>query len=139
MARAIFAILLVGGLVTLGFMLDAGEPDKLWWWAGFLPFAGWALVPYAALALVAHRLRSSRRSLWVLLVAAAVLSGSAAALLYQAFVTNIDAQSGIVFVILPLWQLIGCVPFLLLSLSLRPQPNSEFYELDWPEDPPSEA
>ena len=80
MARAIFAVLVAGGLVTLGFMLDAGEPDKLWWWSGFVPFAGWALVPYAAAALSAQRLRSSRRSLWVLLVAAALLSGSAAAL-----------------------------------------------------------
>ncbi len=82
--------------------------------------------------------RSSRRSLWVLLLAAALVSSSSAALLYRAFVTHLDAQSGIVFLSLPFWQLIGFVPFLLLALLLRSQPDSEVYELDWPEGPPSE-
>jgi hypothetical protein len=117
--RATFSLLVVGALVTLGFMLGAGEPVKPLWWVGFLPFGIWALVPYGALAWFTRRCRVSRSSQWVLLVAALLLSGVSSALLYQAFAVELDPQSGIVFVFLPVWQLLGLSPGLFVAWTLR--------------------
>jgi len=90
----------------MGFMLYAGQPEHPGWWLGVLPFVLWSLIPYALLAWTAARVRDSRRSLWVLLVASVLLTGGSGVLLYQAFVARPDAQSGLVFLFLPVWQVV---------------------------------
>jgi hypothetical protein len=122
--RVTLGVLATGAVVTLGFMLDAGEPGASGWWLLFLGFGAWALLPYGVVALVAIRLGSSLASLRVLLAAALLLTGASSLLLYQAFVVDLDPQSGIVFVFLPVWQLVGLAPFLLLAGWLRSRGQS---------------
>ncbi len=117
--KMLVVVLALGILLTWGFMIAAGTPSRLWWWAVSVPFATWVAVPYAVVLAAGMRLRSAAPSLWVLLVVAALLSLSAAFLLYQVFVVHLDAQSGIVFVFLPGWQLLGIVPLLFLARFLH--------------------
>ena len=115
LTRSIYFLLLTGALVTLGCLAYAGDPQQPSWWV-FLPlFGAWTLFPYAAVGAAARHYPASRGSLVTLAFAAALLSGFGTVVLYIAFVAQPDAQSGIVLVVLPLWQLVGLLPFLLLS------------------------
>lgn len=113
--RTIILIVLMGVLITWGFMVQAGEPENWWWWPLFLPFAAWAAVPYAAAAFASYHFRKVVPALWLLLLAGALLSLSATYLLYEAFVAHPDAQSGIVFIFLPVCQLLGLAPFVIAA------------------------
>lgn len=116
LTRATYVTLLAGASATLGFMAYAGaEPAGLAWWLSLLPFAAWALLPYALLAAAAHRRPANLASRSVVCAAAALLSGFSILVLYSAFVTHLDPQSAVVFVFLPLWQLIGLLPLLVVS------------------------
>ena len=119
--RSTSLVLLLGFLTTLGFMVYAGEPSNPWWWLLFVPFAAWAGGPYVAVALVARRPSSSRASRLIALLTAIGLTAFGAYSLFTAFVTHLDAQSGIVFVFLPLYQLIGVFPMVLIAQSLTPR------------------
>jgi SNF family Na+-dependent transporter len=121
LVRIAQVLLFVGAATTLGFMGYAGEPTSALWWLLSLPFAAWTLLPYALVASEARRHASNRGSLSLLGLAAALLSGSSIVLLYLAFVAQPDAQSGLVLVFLPLWQLVAMLPFLGVSrLLARP-------------------
>lgn len=117
--RGIDGALLVGVLVTMGFMLYAGEPTHLDWWLGFLFFGLWAFIPYFVVASMARRVSMSQPSLWVLLVAALLLTAGSSIVLYMSFIAQPDPQSGVVFVFLPMSQLVALVPFLLVAFLLR--------------------
>jgi hypothetical protein len=104
--------LILGFLTSIAFMIHAGEPRILSWWLLFFPFAAWTLVPYALVVQAARRQPASRSSQTVLLFAAAALLAFGSFTLYEAFVAHLDAQSGIVFVFLPLYELVGLVPLL---------------------------
>ena len=116
--RIVYALLLVGAVVSLGFLARAGDTTQPSWWF-FLPlFGAWVIFPYAAVAIVVRWRPATPASHATLCLAAALLSGFGILSLYSAFVTHLDPQSGIVLVFLPLWQLIGLTPFLLLSRHL---------------------
>ena len=117
--RGINGALLVGVLVTVGFMLYAGEPGHLDWWLGFFFFGLWAFVPYFVVAYMTHRFSTSQRSLWVLLPAALLLTAGSSVVLYISFIAQPDPQSGVVFVFLPMVQLVALVPFLAVAFLLR--------------------
>ena len=95
-------------------MLHAGSPGQPSWWLGFVLFGAWALVPYGVCAAAGRRVSGGREGL-VWLGASVLLTGASAAILYDAFVARPDAQSGLVFVFLPLWQLVGLAPFALVA------------------------
>lgn len=115
MLRAALGLLVLGVVVTIGFMLHAGEPAKPTWWLFLLPFAAWALAPYLLVAVLAFRLHAQGGAAAVLALAALLLAGSSALLLWLAFVAEPDPQSGLVFVVLPFWQLAAAVPLGLLA------------------------
>ena len=121
--HTIQGVLIAGGSATLGFMLYAGEPSRPLWWLAFAVFATWGLIPFACVAAVARRFADSRGSLRVLLLAAVLLSIGNAFLLYEAFVAQPDAQSGLVFIFLPMWQLVALIPFLAIARALRSPGN----------------
>ncbi len=108
-----------GALGTWTFMVYAGQPDDWSWLLFFLPFAAWAAIPFAVIAFASRRARTIPAALRVLFVATLILTFGSMYLLYTAFVTSPDAQSGIVFVFLPIWQMVGLMPFLLVSRLLR--------------------
>lgn len=109
--RCAEAALLCGGAVVVGFMIFSGEPSAPLWWLGFVLFAIWGLVPFVVAKRVVDRHAAHERALWVLLSAAIVLGAGTFAILRDAFVVHPDAQSGILFVLLPAWQLIALIPF----------------------------
>jgi hypothetical protein len=116
--RIVLSLLGVGVLVTVAFMFHAGEPRRPTWWLGFIPFVAWALLPYGLVGLLASRLRASSRSIDVLAAAASLLSLSSSYLLYLGFVAETDAQSGLLFLFVPLWQLVALVPVAWLANTL---------------------
>ncbi|MFE4106228.1 hypothetical protein [Almyronema epifaneia] len=117
-------ILAAGMFVTLGFMLQASEPGQWGTWAFLLPFLAWAIAPYLAVIAAIRRFRASFNSLLTLLVAASLLTLSSTALLYDAFVSRPDAQSGLVFLVLPVYQWIGLSLFLIVARRWQRQASS---------------
>jgi hypothetical protein len=117
--RAIHVLAAAGGCATLAFMVHAGRPSGAGWWIGALPFLAWGLAPFAALSLGARALRASRRALGALLAGAAIVAAATAFALVDAFVVHPDAQSGVAFLFLPVWQLLGLAPFLAAGGALR--------------------
>ncbi|MBW2281954.1 MAG: hypothetical protein JRG82_14545 [Deltaproteobacteria bacterium] len=116
--RTAFGVLAAGACITLGFMVYAGSPDEPGWWLGFLPFGAWGVLPFAGVAW-SVRIRRDGPGATLLLVGAVLLTSASTFLLYQAFVAEPDAQSGIVFVFLPVWQILAMLPFVLGAQSLR--------------------
>jgi len=111
-----YALFAAGALITLGFMVYAGRPSSLEWVVGVAPFAIWALAPFAGGALVCRVVRSSSRALGIVAAAAGLLAGVTAVLLHRVIVVEADAQSGLVFLFLPLWQSLGLAPFVGFAL-----------------------
>lgn len=116
--RSIQAALACGAAAVVGFMIFAGEPAQPLWWLGFLLFAAWGLVPFAIVYRFAQRNAASERALWVMLTAATFLAAGGFFVLRDAFLLHPDAQSGILFVVLPVWQSIALIPFLAVARRL---------------------
>ncbi|MDH4030083.1 MAG: hypothetical protein OEU49_04465 [Chromatiales bacterium] len=112
MRRATLAVLICGFLTTLGFMFHAGEPQRLSWWPLFVPFAAWAGVPYALVYAASRRGPATTASHAVVFLSALAVSGFSALMLYQAFIAHPDAQSGIVLLFIPFYQVLGLLPLL---------------------------
>lgn len=124
LTRLSYATIAIGIVVTLWFMLRAGTGNSVGQWLLAIPFAVWVAVPYAIAGVAVRWLRGSPRSQAVLLFTAIVLTSTAIFLLYQSFVASgVDAQSALVFVFLPLWQVIGLAPFLFVAFLLRRRNN----------------
>ncbi|MBE9030288.1 hypothetical protein IQ266_11150 [filamentous cyanobacterium LEGE 11480] len=109
-----YAILAAGTLINIGFMLYAGEPDQLWWWPFFIALATWSLFPYGTVITVFYWLRQKPKSQLLLTLAAVLLTGSTAFLLHESLIANPDPQSGLVFVVLPVYQWIAILPLMVI-------------------------
>jgi hypothetical protein len=114
--RVAYALFAVGSLITLGFMVYAGRPSSLGWFVGIAPFAIWVMAPFAGGAVVCRAVRSSPRSLAIVSVAAGLLACGTAVLLYHGLVVAPDAQGGLLFLFLPLWQALALTPFVVIAL-----------------------
>ena len=119
-----FAILGAGSLLTLGFIIWDGEPRDPDWWVGVVTFGFWSLIPYALLGTLTHFFRGSTKSLVALLAGSAIIGFFALYVLVVAFVISPDAQSALVFLFLPFWQLVFSSPFSLVALLLRRQTSA---------------
>lgn len=115
MKRATLAVLTGGFLISLGFMFYAGEPGRGSWWPLFVPFAAWAGLPYALIYAVSRRGPATRASSAVVLLSALAVSGFGALMLYEAFIAHPDAQSGIVLIFIPFYQVLGLLPLLWIA------------------------
>ncbi|MFQ5546786.1 MAG: hypothetical protein ACE5FV_00730 [Woeseia sp.] len=113
--RTAYVVLVVGAITTLVFTIYAARPAGLSQWLFFIAVAGWGLLPYALVGLTIRWLPASKGSGIVLCMAAVLLSAFGAFGLYQSFVVHLDPQSAIVLIFLPLWQLLGLMPFLCMS------------------------
>jgi hypothetical protein len=92
------AILALGALGT-GLMVDraaSGSPDAL-------PFAAWALGPYAGYALLVFG--AERPAAASLGAVAGTLFGTFA--YYDGFFVHVGAQNALLFLFIPLWQWVG--------------------------------
>jgi hypothetical protein len=115
MELVIDSFLYVGVVLSLVVMIYAGEPHRLYWWPMFLIASAWVLLPYAIVWQEARRRMAQPGPRVVLLVAAIALTVFSAIVLYGAFIAHPDPQSGLVFIFIPLYQLLGLVPFFILA------------------------
>ncbi len=118
-------MLVLGVCTVLGLMLHAGNPSDPSWWPGFLAFATWGLLPFLVFAEFAARLSHSRLSMFALFAGALVVTIGTASLLYESFVANTDAQNGIIFIILPLYQLAAMALFVAAAWGLSFRETSD--------------
>lgn len=129
LTAAVFALLAAGMLVTLGMMIYAAQPwgdnyayQSLAGYLGLLLFMGWCLSPYVALMVAAAWLGTSRRGRWLVAMAALVTTAVGLWAITDAVVIHTDAQSGLIFVVLPLYQWLVVVLVLALGFWLTRKP-----------------
>ena len=105
--------LLTIGTVTalLALMLHVGEPARLDWWLGAIPFAFWIIGP-AVTAYVCARNYADRLWFTYVMMAYLVLSAAvSAASYYQAFFVSTRSTSALIMVVMPFfqWMALACV------------------------------
>ncbi len=114
--QSIRIIFILSLLYNAFFMLWAGEPGRLGWWPLSLAFYAWAGLPFLVILGFSRLRKEHVPSLVILLIHILLLSGGGFYLLWQAFFVCLDPQVGIVFVMLPLYQLGGAVIGILAAL-----------------------
>lgn len=111
-ARVTYAVAAAGVIVTTVLMLYASEPWNvdLGRWAMILPFAVLALSPYLVIARLARRLAHDVVKSRALLAVAILVTAPAIFFYVMGFLVEPDAQSGLLFVFLPIYQfLVGAL------------------------------
>jgi hypothetical protein len=115
---SVFWGLLAGALTTLAFELHAGQPSRLEWWLGGIPFTVWVLAPFGVLGLTA-RSRSLGEVSLAILLAASVLLMAVSVITYNPAVMRSSSTAGLVFLFVPMLELIGLIPFVIIALVLK--------------------
>ncbi|MBX7542089.1 hypothetical protein [Qipengyuania sphaerica] len=92
-------ILAIYALATLGLMMDAGEPDQLWWWPLALLFLLWAVAPIALLCITQGHVTAKG------IAALAIAAFGLWAFVQTMYIAAPDAQGGLIFLFAPLLQL----------------------------------
>lgn len=99
------AIAILGGLLTAGFAVYAARGAE----SGSLPFLAvailWAVSPYAVLVVLARRASSRRYWPAVLAVSAFAVLAFGLYFFWLGFFAQPDAQSGLLFIFVPFYQL----------------------------------
>ena len=116
-----YAVLGLAILFTAGVQLNAGQPWRQppWFWLGFLGSMCWGLLPYALLINQVRFLRKREghvASISLLLAIGVFITAYAVWTLVQAFFIHLDAQSGIVLIVVPGGQLLIC--FIAIALAM---------------------
>lgn len=99
-------VTLFGSIVTLGFLLPLFSPRHSDVWAVAAFALLWTLLPFGVLA-AATRLRSLGNASLSLLLAAALLFSAFSFLAYNEDVLRSSSTAGLVFIFIPLWELVG--------------------------------
>jgi len=105
--RAITLVMLgLAGAVTFGLAvyLGGGSMDLI----GFA-FAVWALLPYGPLAVMAFVRRKSVGHAVTVFVGTLLIAGFGLVGYYEGFFASLDAQGGLLFIFVPIWQWVGSV------------------------------
>lgn len=106
--RALFlarAVIFGAALASVGVMLSVADLDDPIAGVLALGFAAWVAAPYLLLFHASLRSRVDRLAAWLLLLAAVALAAFGITIYYDAMYVHLDPQSGIVFFVIPLWQL----------------------------------
>lgn len=120
-------VLLAGGaLATVGMMIYAAQPwgDNYAYqsFAGYLSlllFMGWAISPYFALMVTTVWLVEPGAGRWMVLAGALLITVFGAWLTIEAIIIRPDAQGGLVFIFLPLYQWLVVAVIVLVGLWLK--------------------
>jgi hypothetical protein len=101
-------IALMMSIATVGLLLKAADLS-----AGLVLFLvlvlAWCVSPYALLALALRRPWMSTEAVLVAFATTIAVSGFAMYIYTVAFFVKPDAQSGLVFLFIPLWQWVGAL------------------------------
>ena len=106
---ALAAVVALYAVGTGGITIYVGEPTKLWWWLLEVPFFLWIVAPMAAPLLVPFKS-------WFLTVSVTAMAGySFYVYLSAMFGPGARSTSALVFIFLPIYQLLGV--FVLIALA----------------------
>jgi hypothetical protein len=97
----------VAALASIGLMLSVADFEGPFGRVLALLFAGWVGAPYLLLFHASLRPRIDRLAAWLLLLCSLVVGVLGIATYYDAMYVHLDPQSGIVFFVIPIWQLAG--------------------------------
>ncbi len=100
-----FAVLILGVVITISIMVHAARGCGFLLSLVTLVFAAWAMIPYVVL-FHSSRLQTSFKVSWFILLSALGIVGLGVYIYIDAFFIHIDPQSGLVFIFVPLYQLI---------------------------------
>jgi hypothetical protein len=117
--RLVKLISIAAGLGTLAIMLYSSDPGS---WAlvpALMLFGLWALLPYALLYTFARRIKGVRRGPLALLAVALVTSALGLAIYIDGFFIAPDPQSGLLFIFIPVYQLVVAGVLGGLSMTIR--------------------
>lgn len=97
-------ILLAGLSANAYFMLTNGHPGRILWWPLALVFYAWTSLPFVAIEGAVRYGGNTPVSRVILFLTALIVSLGGIFILVQAFIVHLDAQSALVFVIVPFYQ-----------------------------------
>ncbi len=100
-----FVVLVVAVIITISIIVRAADWATLLLIPVLLGFSAWAMVPYLVLFFSA-RLPTSSKVSWVVFCATLVIVCMGVFIYIDAFFVHLDPQSGLVFIFVPLYQLI---------------------------------
>lgn len=114
---ATFALCVFGSLFTLGMMVYAGQGWRqgAGWWMNFIGFGLWNLIPYAGLAVCGLLANRTKRQGLTAFIGSMLVVLLGVLLLVDGFFVHPDAQSGLVFIVLPFCQLAGIAVLILIT------------------------
>ena len=116
-ATLVIAMLAIAGSFAL--LAKGGSYPSLPVLAVALGFGGWASTPYIAIALWARKPRASFAAVLVLFVVLLALAILGFWIYIDGFFFHADAQSGLLFIFVPMWQWAGLLPALVAALLLE--------------------
>ncbi len=109
------ALILIGMLGTVCFALIAGEPTKLSWWKGGGPILLLLLAPFVLFWLLESRMVHNQAQAWILLISVAIYTIGGLAIIYDSLFNSMDAQAGLVMVVIPFY---GSILVIITAISL---------------------
>jgi hypothetical protein len=104
MAKISLLILAIAMAITIGFLFQLANPSNPILFAFTIGFAVWNLMPYIALGLMTWNLQYYPKPALVLLLGSILMSGLSVLALVYTLIVEADAQSPIIFFVLPLGQ-----------------------------------
>ncbi|MGH1365101.1 MAG: hypothetical protein ACRBF0_16175 [Calditrichia bacterium] len=104
--------LAIGALVSLYFFIGQGSFDSWFIYVIALFLVGLLMLPFGLLATFNNRIFKSSAAAKAILPWALIITASTY-IYFDAFSGQQDAQSALVFVVIPFYQLVACVPAIL--------------------------
>lgn len=118
--RAILALGIFGAAYAAVFTARAGEPQHIGWWLVVVFYYAWTCAPFVMNVAFARKLRHSAPALLILLATMGVVVLGGLYVLWQSLVGRPRAGSGVILVVLPIYQIaITAVGYALARLAAR--------------------
>ena len=109
------ALIIIGIIGTVCFALVAGEPAKLEWWKGGGLILLLLMAPFVLFWLLERRMVYNQVQAWILLLSVAIYTIGGLAIIYDAMFNSMDAQAGLVMVVIPFY---GSILVVITAISL---------------------
>jgi len=106
------SVLLVGALISLYFFISQASFDSWFIYVIALFLGGLLMLPFGLLAVFNNRIFKSAAAAKAILPWALIITASTY-IYFDAFGEQQDAQSALVFVVIPFYQLVACAPAIL--------------------------
>lgn len=105
----VYLLVAVGLLVNACLMVYSGNPDTLGWYPMALALLAWSSIPFITLAGAAWLSSWELPGAATLFITTAVITFGGIQILVDTLLVNVDPRSGIVFVVLPVYQSVVAV------------------------------